>query len=207
MIVVSKYTVELRYLIENGYELTALNNYPIYNESQRQYINQAIINHYYFREIGFETAALFNFYLGTVLNEIMPYYNKLFVAVAQEIDPIHNHVYSETSQSNSTNKGTNTSENTGLTKNVYSKPADGSVNLNDIAQYMYANDVTFNDNSNNTSYDYSGSNTNNYNRTASATMGISQAEMLAKYKKNMFSVIQLLVNDKELNSCFMGVYE
>lgn len=202
----SKYTTTLRSIIESGYELNAFKTFPIYNESQREYISSAIINHFYFREIGFETVALFDWYLSTTLNEIMPYYNKLFEAVAMDIDPIHNHVYGEKSISEGQNSGNSTSNNNGLTKNVNSKPADGSVNLDNIAENMYANDVTFNKDSSNNAYQYGGNNKNTYTKEAKATMGISQAEMLAKYKRSIFSVIQLLVNDKSLNQCFMGVY-
>lgn len=202
----SKYTTTLRFIIESGYELQAFKNFPIYNENQREYITSAIINHFYFREIGFETVAMFDWYLSTTLNEIMPYYNKLFEAIAMEIDPIHNHVYEENSSSEGQNSGNSNSTNNGLTKNIYSKPADGSVNLNDIAENMYANDVTFNKDNSNNNYEYGGTNKNIYTKNAKATMGISQSEMIAKYKRNMFSVIQLLVNDKELNQCFMGVY-
>lgn len=202
----SMYTTTLRNIIESGYELKAFQNYPIYNESQREYINSAIINHYYFREIGFETVGVFDWYLSATLNEIMPYYNKLFEAIAMEIDPIHNHVYEENSTSEGQNSGNSNSNNKGITKNVYSKPADGSVNLNDIAENMYANDVTFNNDSSENEYEYGGSNKNTYIKNAKATMGISQSEMLAKYKRNMFSVIQELVNDKNLRQCFLGVY-
>ena len=49
----SKYTTELRWVIENGYDLQ-LNEYPIFDENYREELNQKIINHYYFREIGLD---------------------------------------------------------------------------------------------------------------------------------------------------------
>ncbi|WP_459617235.1 hypothetical protein, partial [Enterobacter hormaechei] len=64
----SKYTTELRWIIENGYDLQ-LNEYPIFDENYREELNQKIINHYYFREIGFETVGLFRFYLKQTMNE------------------------------------------------------------------------------------------------------------------------------------------
>ena len=54
----SKYTTELRRLIESGYDL-GLKTYPIFEESYRTILNGKILSHYKFREIGFETAGLF----------------------------------------------------------------------------------------------------------------------------------------------------
>lgn len=73
----AKYTTLLKTLIENNFKID-LDSYPIFNENHRAELNQKIIDHFYFREIGFETAELFNFHLKRTMNEIMPYYNKLF---------------------------------------------------------------------------------------------------------------------------------
>ena len=42
----SKYTTELRYIIESGYELKALKDYPIFDENYRQVLNKYILNHF-----------------------------------------------------------------------------------------------------------------------------------------------------------------
>lgn len=85
----SKYTTELRYLIENDFDI-GLKNYPIFDENYRELLNQKIINHYYFREIGMETAELFKRYLNTTMNEIMPYYNQLYKSELLEFNPFYN---------------------------------------------------------------------------------------------------------------------
>lgn len=85
----SKYTTELRYLIENNFDL-GLKDYPIFDENYRKTLNNKIINHYYFREIGFETAELFKRYLNTTLNEIMPFYNQLYKSELLEFNPFYN---------------------------------------------------------------------------------------------------------------------
>ena len=85
----SKYTTELRYLIENNFDI-GLKDYPIFDENYRESLNQKIINHYYFREIGFETAELFKRYLNNTMNEIMPYYNQLFKSELLEFNPFYN---------------------------------------------------------------------------------------------------------------------
>lgn len=81
------YTTELRRLIENGFDL-GLNDYPIFDEEYRAVLNKKIIDHYYFCEIGFETAGLFKFQLNTKMREIMPYYNKLYLSEQLEFNPL-----------------------------------------------------------------------------------------------------------------------
>lgn len=85
----SKYTTELRYLIESNFDL-GLDDYPIFDENYRELLNQKIINHYYFREIGMETAELFKRYLNQTMKEIMPYYNQLYKSELLEFNPFYN---------------------------------------------------------------------------------------------------------------------
>ena len=85
----SKYTTELRYLIENNFDI-GLKDYPIFDENYRKALNQKIINHYYFREIGMETAELFKRYLNNTMREIMPYYNQLYKSELLEFNPFYN---------------------------------------------------------------------------------------------------------------------
>lgn len=85
----SKYTTELRYLIENHFDL-GLQDYPIFDEAYRETLNKKIINHYYFREIGMETAELFKIYLNMTMNEIMPYYNQLYKSELIKFNPLYN---------------------------------------------------------------------------------------------------------------------
>lgn len=103
----SKYTTELRYLVENQYDL-GLRDYPIFDETYRAILNNKIIQHFYFREIGFETVALFKNRLNTKLNEIMPYYNEMYSVQKSIISPLLTDLYEETFDRNSTEDGTTT---------------------------------------------------------------------------------------------------
>lgn len=107
----SKYTVQLRWLVEqyiadtlhdgisqdqwpnayprlglaasgNSYNLTP---YPIFDEAHRQVLNDAIIRHYWNYEIGSETPDMFAWNLNDALHRIMPYYNSLFAAKLNSI--------------------------------------------------------------------------------------------------------------------------
>lgn len=83
------YTTELRALIENGFDI-GLTSYPIFDETYRPSLNAKIIEHYFFREIGFETAELFKRVINRTMCEIMPYYNQLYKSQLIEFDPMRN---------------------------------------------------------------------------------------------------------------------
>ena len=83
----ANYTIELYKLIEMGYKLP-LDEYPIFDENHRATLNDKIIAHYYFREIGQETPSRFSFNLRRKLNEIMPYYNQLYESEMIKYDPL-----------------------------------------------------------------------------------------------------------------------
>lgn len=55
-----------------------LDSYPIYDESHRAELNRKICDHFYMREIGAETVALFRLFVRRTMQEIMPYYNELY---------------------------------------------------------------------------------------------------------------------------------
>ena len=84
----AKFTVELGVIIKSGFPLD-LQSYPIFDESYREGLNNKIIRHYWFREIGFETAALFRDRLAMTMAEIMPYYNQLYKSELIEFNPMN----------------------------------------------------------------------------------------------------------------------
>lgn len=83
----AKYTMELRELLALGFH-PALDDYPIFDEGYRPILNQKILDHYMFREIGLETPDKFNFFLGRKMREIMPYYNKVYESELIRFDPL-----------------------------------------------------------------------------------------------------------------------
>jgi hypothetical protein len=116
----SRYTIELRYLIEGNYDL-GLKDYPIFDDSYREQLNNKIIQHYYFREIGFETEALFKNRLNQKMNEIMPYYNQMYESSKLKIDPLSTidleEVFSR--KSKTTGEGTSSTSGTGNNTNNF----------------------------------------------------------------------------------------
>ena len=103
----SKYTTEVRYICESlsglgdskGYADvdTIITNaipkifnfsFPIFDETYRVVLEKKILKHFYTREIGEETVGLWKLRLDTKLNEIMPFYNKLYKSELFDFDPM-----------------------------------------------------------------------------------------------------------------------
>lgn len=66
---------------------TGLNDYPIFDENYREYLNQRILEHYDEQEIGDENPIKWVFSLRRKMFEIMPRYNKLYLTERLVIDP------------------------------------------------------------------------------------------------------------------------
>lgn len=136
------YTTQVRTLVENHFDL-GLKDYPIFDENYRATLNGKIIDHYYFREIGQETAGLFRFYLNRTMNEIMPYYNQLYRSELLEFNPLYNVDHTLTSDKANTlnssradssqSHGNGTTENTssGITNDSNSSTATSTSNSED----------------------------------------------------------------------------
>ena len=131
-------TPQLRRVLDMGYDL-GLKNYPIFSESHRQELNEKIVNHFRYREIGYETVTQFIFALNRKMFEIMPFYNQLYESEELEISALTNYSYDEISKKTGndllektgtdTNKqsgdntradtGTQTNEQTGTDKQTF----------------------------------------------------------------------------------------
>lgn len=129
----SKYTTELRYILE---ELAGLNesvgynsvasvinkartklfdfDYPIFDENYRSVLETKICKHFYTREIGAESVGLFKLFLDSKLNEIMPYYNQLYNSQLLKFDPFIDTDYKisqdKTDKGTANDSGNNTSQ-------------------------------------------------------------------------------------------------
>lgn len=60
-------------------------SFPIWDEAYRPILESKILTHYLYREIGFESMAMFIFMLNRKLNEIMPYYNEMYKTLLPDL--------------------------------------------------------------------------------------------------------------------------
>ena len=121
----AKYTTQVRSICENKAGLeeskgfndidTILNNSwdkifttqcTFFDENYRQVLCKKILKHYYTREIGLETVGLWQLFMNRKLEEIMPYYNKLYNSELIQFNPMHTMDMSKTKQITGTEAGT-----------------------------------------------------------------------------------------------------
>lgn len=107
-------------------------SYPIYDEEYRSVLETKILRHYYMREIGMETVGLWKMYLETRLNEIMPYYNKLYQSelLVADLNPFWDVDYTKTGNKTGTKAGQEDGTFTGTRNDTNSGTIgdEGSVN-------------------------------------------------------------------------------
>jgi hypothetical protein len=126
----SKYTTEVRYIcefyagldestdyseIDKTIDLAQehiFSEYPIFDEQYRSLLNKKILRHYYTREICEETLGLWKLRLNARMEEIMPYYNKLYESELLHFNPFYDvDLHTEHNRSENTDSnGTSTSE-------------------------------------------------------------------------------------------------
>lgn len=149
----SKYTTEVRFICESmnnlneskGYQDvdTIITNaipkifnftFPIFDEKYRLVIEKKILKHFYTREICEETVGLWKLRLDTKLNEIMPYYNKLYKSELFEFNPLYTSNLTRTKKTDyDSNRNENenindTTKNNGTTNSTNNSTVNGTEN-------------------------------------------------------------------------------
>lgn len=156
----SKYTTELRYICEvesgavesKGYqnineilELARANifnfDYPIFDEEYRPVLEKKILKHYYTREICAETVGLWKLFLERKMQEIMPYYNKLYETETLEFNPLYDVDYTKTGNREGEKTGTTTDNSNGSKERTLDLTDRHTITNNDSEAHS-GNDVT-----------------------------------------------------------------
>lgn len=125
----ANYTLELRTLTNNNVEIFDF-DYPIFDEKYRSVLEEKFINHFYFREIGFETISRFKHHLKSQLNLLMPIYNKMYNACNLELRILDNYEIKESFEKSSSASRTGINESTN--KKLFSDTGRKRVDINDI---------------------------------------------------------------------------
>ena len=73
--------VKIKDLAEKGRSTIFNFDYPLSSKVDKGKFECMILNHFLQRRIGFETVTAFRIQLDVKLNEIMPFYNKMFDAL------------------------------------------------------------------------------------------------------------------------------
>lgn len=173
-----------------------------------------IVDHYFMREIGLETPALFQHHAKVLMKEIMEEKLPLIYSAAIKYDPLVNVDYTETfeaergTEGSASSSGTSTGNSSGLT--VQSDTPQGQISKASILAGDYASSTGASEATDTSTT--SGTSTNQENGTEEYTKRIkgnsgvsATAQALVRdYRKTIVTINRDIIYD--LNSLFMGLY-
>lgn len=218
------FTLELRQLIENyGVDLP-LNDYPIYDEAHRQELNDKIINHYWYYEIGHETIDQFLRQLRTKMHEIMPPINQLYESAALKYDPLLTQDVTTESSQESTGEAHNTGRDTATERGTAdaTNTAKSEAISSEMPQTRLSGDenyataatnsansggsqsVTTGDRTGETTSDGSTASRGSALSHVKGYSGTSAASLVAAYRETILNIDMMVVDS--LSELFMGLW-
>ena len=209
------YTVQLRKVIETlgrdevkswfmDYELTHYltpDEIAVINARgtwTKERLADKILDHYYMREIGAETVALFKHYAKRAMREIMEEKLPLIYSPAITYAPLVNVDYTESYDAASS--GNSTGNSTGLTLN--SDTPQGKVSKSVVLKGEYVSSTTGNEvTDNNTT-----SGSEQYTKKVKGNSGVSATaqRMVQQYRENIIMIDRDIIED--LADIFMVIY-
>lgn len=225
------FTVTLGSLVANGFDV-GLKAYPIFDEDYREGLNAKIVEHFWFREIGQETPALFKRFLNRRMNEIMPIYNQYYKSTLLEFDPLRNYdlwstgdrtgksgenrTIDETTnvKGTSTATGSSTSDSKGRTL-VSATPQmqlsghdDYATNITDTTSHVEGSSEndgrTTSDTVGKNIMDLAAHSVDEYTNHVIGLNGIVTSDALQKWRATFLNIDMDVIH--ELEDLFMGIY-
>ena len=207
----SRYTTELRLIAQNtsieevrswfmDYELEDYlteEEIAVIEERgtwSKEKLAELIVDHYWMREIGLETVALFKHQVKVAMREIMEEKLPLIYSASLKYDPLVNVDFTETYKSENAQDG----NADGL--NVNSDTPQGQISKAGILAGNYASSTGASEGTSHTE------GTQSYTRTQKGNSGsLTTAQALVRdYRKNIIMINRDIV--KDLANLFMGIY-
>ena len=164
--------------------------YPVLDEATKKRIEIAILKHYYYREIAFETIDEFKIKLNDRLNLIMGRYNTLYSKQDLTLSPYINSYLKEVGNNSSTS---------GVNNENWQTTSDTPRGiLTDLKEGKYSSLATYTTNTDDTA------NSGNYERQVDSLTGMTYAEAFRNYYDNIISLDEELVG--EFSDLFMVIW-
>ena len=188
-------------------QIATITNANVWNKDK---LARKIVDHYYMREIGLETPALFKHYAKVFMQEIMEEKLPLIYSSSISYDPLVNVDYTETFERTADNTGTSNSNsnNNSSGLGVNSNTPQGQISKAGILAGDYASSTTATENE--SSIEDTTNTTNNtneeYTKRVKGNSGVSATaqKMVEQYRQNIIAIDKDII--KELNKLFMGLY-
>ena len=161
-----------------------------------------IVDHYFFKEIGFETIAMFKHYAKIQMQEIMESKLPLIYSASIEYDPLVNVDYTESFNRNLGTSQSNSSSGSGVV--ISSDTPQTNITKANILAGNYASNASASE------QEASGTATTqtgeNYSKRVTGNSGVSATaqKMIEQYRQNIRAIDYEII--RELDDLFMGLY-
>lgn len=206
----SKYTIQIKDIVNSYNDVTDLKKideklevarkyifdfeYPVIDDTTKARIEKAILKHYYYREIAFETVGMFKIKLNDRLNLIMSRYNALYKKQDLNVSPYVNSYLKENGVSNN-------STNSDVKNEDWQTTSDTPRGiLTDLKAGNYSSMAVYNENNDNTK----STGNSSYERNVESLNGMTYADAFRNYFDNIISIDEELVN--EFSDLFMVIW-
>ena len=224
----AKYTIDLRKIIDNYYSREeveswfkdyCIENYltPVQVETilnaniwSKDRLASKIVDHYYMREIGYETIGLFKPYAKVYMQEIMERYLPLIYSNSIEYNPLINVDYTEsfTRNINGSGESESSSSNSASGLSVNSDTPQGQISKENILAGNFASNTGASETESSITDSSSNSNQTEetYTKNVKGNSGVSATsqKMIQQYRENIITIDSDII--KELDKLFMGLY-
>lgn len=197
--------------IFDDYKPVGLGTYPVFDDTYRGILNGKIIDEFFVREIGVETIDLFILNIRKRMDQIMPYYNQLYLS--QEIP----YEALDTMSIHSVSTGNVTSEDTTVANGeTNSDTTSGARAVNSTTPQMmlagnkdYASSATDTNSSGHvegTSQNTAESNSTTSNDSDNLVTGYQgvASSLIMRYRESLINIDTMILRD--LEDCFMLVW-
>ena len=215
----SKYTIELRKVcdlytrevVESWFkdynlsyylrpeEIASIESAGIWSKDR---LAQRIVDHYFMREIGLETPALFKHYAKVYMQEIMERKLPLIYSASIEYDPLVNVDYTESFNRGIETSGSSSNNASGLS--VSSDTPQGQIQKSAILAGAYASATGASETE--SSSEDSNTTEETYTKHVKGNSGVSATaqKMIQQYRENIIAIDSDII--EELDKLFMGLY-
>lgn len=246
----SKYTTQVRFICESKSELNeSMGSFSVdeiiskswdkifttkvtfFDENYRKIICSKILKHFYLREIGAETFGVWQLWMNTKLEEIMPYYNQLYESCNLKFNPFHDVDLTRTHDgkgntvsngdnrtfSNSSVSGNGTTQYNGTKRDLYSDTPQGA--LTGVENETYLTNARKNIDENTTATNTitnTSNNETNTNKTEANTTdeyiekitgkqgSKDYSSLLKEYRETFLNIDMMII--EEFNDLFLNLW-
>lgn len=169
-----------------------------------------IVDHYFMREIGYETPALFQHFAKIKMKEIMEYELPVVYSNSLEYDPLESVLFdiTETRKIKGTGESSSESNSNGTGLSVASDTPQTNINKDEILHGKYASQTNASESNTgvtgNTSTESETQEEFTHHEQGNKGVLDSYQKMLVDYRKSLVAVDREII--EQLDELFMGIY-